>query len=250
VPSFPEKPPPQLYVPFVFNIKCKLIALKLPSLTSISFRSTKASYGITKHPNLSRVSDVLHHCPNIQLLQIGYDSRRLLGYFQPTADDFFLCGSWKNLTTLILSHLWCSRQGLDSLSSFLFSHPNIEVLHLDIDGGTLLPIPNSLPRLRELKSSRYVATAIMGCAVEQPRPLEVIKGVKLSGSKWDSSFLKTLKLTGKKVARIELSGWNEMDDIRSLADCVPQLSWLDLGKRNNENVHKTTIPNNVVRLVR
>jgi len=45
---------------------------------------------------------------------------------------------------------------------------------------------------------------------------------------------------GGKVSRIELSGWNEMEDIKRLAECVPKLAWLDVGKRDNTSIHKTT----------
>ena len=34
------------------------------------------------------------------------------------------------------------------------------------------------------------------------------------------------------MKRLELAGWNEMEDIRRLAECVPKLVWLDLGRRN------------------
>ena len=192
----------------------------------------------------------------LQSLHIGYDHRRGVGYFQPAADDFLLCGRWRNLTSLTLNHLWCSAQSIDSLTSFLYSHANIEILHLDIviRGGAhhnnanfVLP-PNTLPHLRELKSNKEFVNAILECAADEPRPLETIKGVKLSGLDWDRAFFKNLKAIGEKLSKIELSGWNEMEDIRRLAECVPNLTWLDLGKRNN-NTHKTTFASNVVCLI-
>lgn len=86
----------------------------------------------------------------------------------------------------------------------------------------------------------------MGCEVDNPRPLEVIKGVKLSGLEWDRKFLTNLTRTGGKVTRIELSGWNEMEDVRRLAECLPKLTWLDVGKRDATAHKAATFANNVV----
>jgi len=89
----------------------------------------------------------------------------------------------------------------------------------------------------------------MGCLADNPRPLETIKGVKLSGLEWDRTFFQNLKKAGDRISRVELSGWNELEDIRRLAECVQKLTWLDMGKRGGGNTHKTTFVNNVVRLV-
>ncbi|GJE99225.1 hypothetical protein PsYK624_154750 [Phanerochaete sordida] len=35
------------------------------------------------------------------------------------------------------------------------------------------------------------------------------------------------------MKRVELSGWNEVEDVRRLVTCVPKLVWLDVGKRTN-----------------
>ena len=56
--------------------------------------------------------------------------------------------------------------------------------------------------------------------------------MRLSGSTArDRLFLENLKAGGDTVRRLELMGWNEMEDVRRLAECVPKLVWLDLGKR-------------------
>jgi hypothetical protein len=163
-----------------------------------------------------------------------------------------LRGRWNNLSSLTLNSLWCSEQGIDLLASFLASHANLEVLHLNVtiggngDHSFLLP-PNSLPRLRELKTNKEVANVIMECAVDRPRPLETIKGIKLSGLEWDRVFLKNLKNVSDKITKIELSGWNDMEDIRRLAECVPKLAWLDLGKRYSSHDTRTAFASNVVR---
>ncbi|KAG6860549.1 hypothetical protein C0995_009943 [Termitomyces sp. Mi166 len=147
------------------------------------------------------------------------------------------------------------------LSTFLFAHPNLEVLHLDICSilttglssapGLVLP-PNSLPRLRELHSNKEVATAILSCPCDQPRPLETLKGFRLSGIHGgrdpDLVFLASLKRRGTHVRRIELSGYTEMDDLRRLVECAPGLTWLDVGRkggahataRERENIRTST----------
>lgn len=128
------------------------------------------------------------------------------------------------------------------MCTFLAAHKNIQVLHLDISttsgpAGLHLDLPlDALPQLRELRASREVANAILQCPCSAPggRPLETLKGLKLSGSGWDDKFLRALRCYGGAVVkRIELAGWNEMDDIRKLVECVPKLVWLDIGKRTN-----------------
>lgn len=75
-----------------------------------------------------------------------------------------------------------------------------------------------------------IAAAILGCPTDSPRPLEVLKGITLSGSDWDRPFLASLKKCGGSVKRVELAGWNDLDDIKRLVDCVPRLTWLDVNK--------------------
>ncbi|KAJ3866751.1 hypothetical protein EV359DRAFT_79224 [Lentinula novae-zelandiae] len=51
-----------------------------------------------------------------------------------SADDLFLFGCWPSLTSLTLAnlHFSSSSVNLSAASTFLFAHPNIKVLHLDI----------------------------------------------------------------------------------------------------------------------
>jgi hypothetical protein len=222
-------------------------------MTTVSVKSIKSSYGTTKHPQLLRISELLTSCPNLEVrlhitdtisnsltfpqnLDITYTSPRGPGFARPIADDFYLCGRWKSLTSLTLDNLWCTTQGLDCLATFLSAHDNLEILHFDSTVAsvttlaTLLP-NNTLPRLKELQSSREFANAILSSNSDVPRPLETLKGIKLSGSEWDRTFFTNLAHAGSKVSRIELAGWNEMEDLRKLLECVPKLSWLDVGNR-------------------
>ena len=147
-----------------------------------------------------------------------------------------MCGRWETLTSLTLNNLWCTTQGLDCLATFLSAHNNLETLHFDSTVAsiatlaTLLPY-NSLPRLKELQSNREFANAILSCKSAAPRPLETLKGIRLSGSEWDRTFFANLARAGGKISRVELTGWNEMEDLRKLLECVPKLSWLDVGNR-------------------
>ena len=191
-----------------------------------------------------------------QDLTVGYAQRRGGDYLSPVADDLLLCGRWPHLRSLALTNLWSSPQtGLDVTSSFLAAHANLQVLHLDLSVGTGLQAgqltlpPDSLPRLRELRSNRDFASAVLHCPSSIPggRPLEIIKGVKLSGTGWDEKFLAGLKMSGGNMKRIELAGWNEAEDVKRLVSCVPKLVWLDVGKRSN--VQTTTAasgPSNLV----
>ncbi|KAG6829116.1 hypothetical protein H0H87_012610 [Tephrocybe sp. NHM501043] len=162
------------------------------------------------------------------------------GVPRPQADELMLYGRWTQLTSLTLLNMRCSpTTGSDTTSTFLSAHPNLEFLHLDVRGPIIATgniafalIPGSLPRLRELHSSKEIATAVLSCPCESPRPLETIKGVHLSGREPDFAFLAILKQRGAHVRRIELSGWNEMDDLRRLIECAPRLSWLDVGRKN------------------
>ncbi|KAG6807132.1 hypothetical protein H0H93_001926, partial [Arthromyces matolae] len=104
----------------------------------------------------------------------------------------------------------------------------------------LILLPNTLPRLRELQSNKEVATAILGCPCEQPRPLEIIKGFRLSGINVernnDFTFLANLKSHGSNVKRMELTGHNDIDDLRRLIECAPGLTWLDVGRKGGGRV--------------
>ena len=174
-------------------------------------------------------------------MTVGYAQRRGNDYNSPIVDDLLLCGRWPRLHTLTLTNLWCSpHTGLNVAATFLSSHAHLQILHIDLSTSSglhaaqfVLPI-NSLPRLRELKSSREFANAVLQCpcTAEDGRPLEIIKGVRLTGSGADDKFLRNLKVHGSNsVKRIELLGWHDMEDLKKLAECVPKLSWLDLGKR-------------------
>lgn len=110
--------------------------------------------------------------------------------------------------------------------------------------ATLLP-NNILPRLRELKSSREFANAILSCNSDVPRPLETLKGIKLNGSEWDRTFFANLARTGGKISRVELSGWSEMEDLRKLLECVPKLTWLDVGNHGHTLNRATDVYNAV-----
>ncbi|KAF9240208.1 hypothetical protein BU15DRAFT_74125 [Melanogaster broomeanus] len=215
----------------------------LTGLKTIALHSTKHVFGSTKTPGLARISGMLTSCPNLESLDIGYEHRHGQGYQLPAADDFFLCSRWPGLRSLSLSNLRCSSaHSLEFASVFLGAHTNLEVLHLDLPlgrsttggGPTLDLTPNSLPKLRELRCGRSIATAILSCPADSPRPLEVIKGVKLSGLVWDQPFLTSLKASGNTVKRFELAGWNDIDDIRRLVDSVPKLTCLDVTRRTSE----------------
>ncbi|KAJ3809567.1 hypothetical protein F5876DRAFT_89383 [Lentinula aff. lateritia] len=211
-------------------------------LKVVTLQSTRHAYGSTKHPDFTRVKGMLNSCPNLVSLNISYihprssSSQTLL-----SADDLFLFGRWPSLTSLTLANLRFSSSSvnLSAASTFLFAHPNIEVLHLDISSTLnsstfhkqIVFLSNSLPRLRELRAHRDVVSTILACPNETgPRPLEMIKGVKLSSSEMKNPlFFVNLRRFGSHVRRVELESWNEMDDIRKLIDSVPKLTWLDLG---------------------
>ncbi|KAI0777808.1 hypothetical protein BD413DRAFT_686859 [Trametes elegans] len=220
--------------------------LVLHDVKKAGFHGTKSAFGASREPDLARIAGMLHSCPNLESLAISYVPRRAPGFFNPVADDFLLCGRWAHLRSLTLTNLWCTpAAGLDAAAAFLLAHVNLEVLHLDLafgaggqaGGGALATFKfpaGCLPRLRELKASRDLASALLACPVsaQKGRPLETLKGVRLSGSTRDSVFLENLRLYGgQTVRRLELAGWNDMEDVKKLAECAPRLTWLELGKK-------------------
>lgn len=222
-------------------------------MNAVTLRSTLHSYGATKHPALHRISGMLNHCPNLKSLDITYIQPRVtsgsLPSLRPPMDEFLLYSRWPQLTSLVLTNLRCSATtGFESAATFLFAHLNLEVLHLDVGGSSagtptgstrlVLP-PNSLPRLKELKASKEIANSILECPCERQRPLEILKGFRLYGSSastianrnLDFTFFTNLKPYATQLKRVELAGWNDMEDIRRLVETVPGLTWLDLGKK-------------------
>ena len=192
-----------------------------------------------------------------QTLDIGYIPPRNLTAARPLADDLLLYGRWPQLTSLTLTNVRCaSDTGSNSASTFLFAHLNLEVLHLDINTGATgssrltLP-PNSLPRLRELHANKEVMNAILECPCNLPRPLETLKGFRLSGTQGSSNvpdavFLLNLKRYERSIKRVELKGWNELEDIRRLIESTPALTWLDVGKKCSSRDRSITVATNVV----
>ncbi|KAG7439839.1 uncharacterized protein BT62DRAFT_1013379 [Guyanagaster necrorhizus] len=199
-------------------------SLVLPSVKTASFQSTKHIYGSCQNPELGRIKDMLNHCPNLEDLNISYARPRPPFAAHIPADELFLYGRWPCLTTLTLTNL---RGASDAASAFISAHPSLEVLNIDMSPIALYA--NSLPRLRELTAHKDVVTAILSCPSEEPRPLETIRGARLSGS--CDAFLSSLKLFGGSIKKMELRGWNDMDDIRRLVESSPMLSWLDIGKK-------------------
>ncbi|KDR76706.1 hypothetical protein GALMADRAFT_453238 [Galerina marginata CBS 339.88] len=253
----------------------------LPAMESAVFRSTPHSYGAAKQPELKRIAAMLHQCVNLKNLEITYIAPRSLlssgaggvnaalgpgsSHTRPVADEFLLYSRWANLTTLTLTNLRCASP--IAPSSFLGAHPGLEVLHMDMvvhhahtAGGTggLYLREGALPRLREVKASKEVINAILECPCpEVPggrRPLEVVKGFKLSGNSHpassslnssssssptshssrsvaDSVFLANLRQAGSGIRRVEMVGWHDMEDVRKVAGCLPHVQWLDVGRR-------------------
>jgi hypothetical protein len=174
---------------------------------------------------------------------------------RPLADEFLLYSRWANLTSLILTNLRCASSLAPS--TFLSAHPTLEVLHMDISinlgaGAGTSPLqlsPGSLPRLREVKASREIINAILECPLPDSspssplaRPLESVKGFKLFGNGYntqqsssrsisDTIFLSNLKQIAHSIRRIEMVGWHDMEDIKKLTACIPNVQHLDLGRR-------------------
>lgn len=167
---------------------------------------------------------------------------------RPLTDDLFLYTRLPHLTHLTLSNLRCT--SAEAASSFLGAHKALEVLHFEVTlhGALILPT-GSLPVLREVKASKELINAILECplSVDNSRPLEIVKGFKLSGSALspsssavqghstrtipDSRFLSNLRSQGSTVRRIEMIGWHDMDDVKRIVGCVSGVTWLDVGRK-------------------
>ncbi|KAF8958861.1 hypothetical protein BDZ97DRAFT_1906380 [Flammula alnicola] len=240
-------------------------ARRLLKMESVAFRSTPHSYGSAKHPELARISAMLHQCVNLKNLEVTYIAPRSLGSpsaqgtssrTRPLADEFFMYGRWSNLTTLTLTNLRCGT--FASPSSFLSAHPALEVLHMDVSihaptaSGHLYLADGALPRLREIKASKDIINAILECPSDARRPLESVKGFKLSGNGAsasatqntpprfvsDATFLSNLKQYANCIRRIELVGWHDMEDVKKLTSCVPNVQHLDVGRRMGAAAHR------------
>lgn len=90
-----------------------------------------------------------------------------------------------------------------------------------------------MPNLRELKASNTLAASIISCPMTNGsiRPLETLKGVKLSGYATDTVLVNSLRFSacGQSIKRLELVEWSDLDAVRNLLDCIPNVAWLDLG---------------------
>ena len=169
-------------------------------MESVTFRSTPHSYGASKNPDLSRIAAMLHQCINLKVitslciffrahdlpqeLDITYIAPRAsagagagsTSRTRPLTDECLTYGRWAKLTTLTLANLRCGSHM--PTADFLAAHPTLEVLHLDVTAplapGLVLP-PDSLPVLRDIKASRDVVNAILGCASATRRPPSSLK---------------------------------------------------------------------------
>lgn len=165
----------------------------------------------------------------------------------PRADEFLLASRWNRLTTLSLTNLHLSLHS-SILGPFLGAHTSLEILLLEFNsrgaGSADLSIPglptNALPRLREISAPKQLISVVLGCPCIPVRPLEVLKGFKLSGARSSQShharasdrvFLDNLKSSTGSVKRVEMLGWHDLEDVRMVTECVPGVTWLDVGKR-------------------
>lgn len=204
-------------------------------MTSVAVRTARGTSRLSKHPSLENIQSLLvSHCPNLTTLRIGYDHRRP---FIPRADDFFVLGRWPNLQNLSLENLWCSTQnGFEAATNFLAAHSSLEYLQFELGRVQLDLPPNSLPKLRELACSRDVAVSILSCPRddESVRPLECVKGVKLNGNRKEVLLENIAKYP--TLRKIELACYNDIEDIRKLAEASPKITWLDVGKKSSSFV--------------
>ena len=175
----------------------------------------------------------MSHNPNmLQSLDISYIAPPRSDLKYPVADDLYSSGRWKDLTSLTLNNLWCTREGLNHLTAFLSEHGNLETLNFNPTGASTaaLVLPrNTLPHLKELNADRDFVNAILSCDPEASRPLQTLKGIDLKGSESDQAFFENLARIGGKITRVDLAGWGEMKDLRNFLQYVPNLNWLDVG---------------------
>ncbi|KAF8520879.1 hypothetical protein BU17DRAFT_65103 [Hysterangium stoloniferum] len=204
---------------------------EVPDLISVAIRTAKNTIRLSKLPSLVRIQDLLiSHCPNLTTLRVGYDHRRP---FIPRADQFLALGRWPSLRSLSLQNLWCSTHfGFEAAADFLAAHPLIETLHFEL-GRVQLELPvHTLPNLKDLVCSREVAVAILTCPMSkgQKRPLESLKGFKLGGGR-DTALLQGIK-GYPNLKRVDLLAYDDIEDVRKLAEVASKLTWLDVGKRS------------------
>ena len=150
-------------------------------------------------------------------------------------DDFFTLGRWPALRSLALTKLNCVPNTYPLISSFLFAHTNLEILDLDIGNAAthLTLLDNTLPRIRELRCTKEFARKLMICPTSDgsARPLEVLRGVTLSGKASETPFYEQLRR--HKIKRLEASGFTEFEDVKRLVEYIPHVTWLDVGKKLN-----------------
>lgn len=147
---------------------------------------------------------------------------------------------WANLRSLTVVGL---RATSSSLSQLLMGHPLLETLHLEVFGVYSLALKSgSLPNLKELHADKGIISSILDTSFDEPQKLEVVKGFKLSGihamvdgKHADTPLFHNLKRHSRTIRRVELAGWNDMDDIRKLASSLPNVAHLDVGKRLGAN---------------
>lgn len=205
----------------------------------MTIESTKHAFGANRSPALCRTRAVLDHCPNLETLSVSYTRPRATttngANALPDADDFLLYSRWSQLSNLSLARLHSS--SFDAFSSFLTYHNRLQSLRLNgLSGAAIatleLPV-GALPCLRELEAPNEVVTAVLACgAVGGTSPLETLKGVRVdAGSKGATAMLQGLREHGHNIRHVELAGYGDLDDIRRLASCAPDVTWLDVGQR-------------------
>ncbi|KAJ8497081.1 hypothetical protein ONZ45_g12213 [Pleurotus djamor] len=223
------------------------------SLRSISLRSTHHAYGAPKTPTLSSITPILNQCPSLESLEISYVPPKLNSNpTRPSVDELFLITRFPNLTHLYLNDLRYTVPSASSLTTFLSSHANIRVMHLDVSGpglavtnqGTGFTLPgNTLPVLQEIKAPKSIINAVLTCPMlptddpQSPsptRPLATIKNIRLTNlsSQYESIFLQNLRAHAHSIRHLEISHFVDIDDIRRVCINLPGLTWLDIGLRD------------------